>query len=59
MHCHLAAERRALVPRPRSEVMGRQMESVRDHFADGGELAGRLNAFYFHERRLRQAGQLR
>ena len=59
MHCHLAAERRALVPRPRSEAMGRQVESVRDHLADGGEPVGRLNAFYLGERHPRKAGQLR
>ena len=58
MHCHLAAEHRALVPCPRSEAIGRQVESVRDQLADGGEPVGRLNAFYLRERRLRQAGQL-
>jgi len=58
MHRHLAAERRALVPRPRSEAMGRQVESVRDHLADGGEPVGRLNALYLRERSPRKAGQL-
>ena len=39
--------------------MGREVESVRDQLADGGELVGRLNALYLCERSLRQAGQLR
>jgi hypothetical protein len=59
MHRHLAAERRALVPRPGSEVMGRQVESVRDHLADGGKLVGRLNTLYLRERDPCKAGQLR
>ena len=59
MHCHLAAEHCALLPRPCSEVMGRQVESMRDHLADGGEPVGRLNAFYLHERSPCKAGQLR
>src|SRR5215471_14229103 len=58
MHCHLAAEHYALLPRPPSEVVGRQVESVRDHLADGGEPVGRLNAFYLRERSPCKADQL-